>query len=143
MPPYLVGESGLDLLSMGMLTSIPALTDAIGIIIGGKLVQSYLSGKEKYLAIVRSILVILLLYLIFNAPSVTLVITFQTLCTIFHGLVFATIFALPHKIFSKNNIGLAIGVINLGGMIGAFLAPMVMGYLIETFNGSYTSAFII
>lgn len=113
MPPYLVGERGLDLLSMGMLTSIPALTDAIGIIIGGKLVQSYLSGKEKYLAIVRSILVILLLYLIFNAPSVTLVITFQSLCTIFHGLVFA----LPHKIFSKNNIGLAIGFINLGGMM--------------------------
>jgi nitrate/nitrite transporter NarK len=64
------------------------------------------------------------------------------LCTIFHGLVFATIFALPHKVFSKNNIGLAIGVINLGGMIGAFLAPMVMGYLIETFNGSFTSAFV-
>lgn len=34
------GERGLDLLSMGMLTSIPALTDAIGIIIGCKLVQS-------------------------------------------------------------------------------------------------------
>ncbi|MCY9005889.1 MFS transporter [Peribacillus frigoritolerans] len=127
MPPYLVGERGLDLLSMGMLTSIPALTGAIGTIIGGKLVQSYLSGKEKYLAIVSSILVILFLYLLFNAPSVTLVITFQSLCTIFHGLVFATIFALPHKVFSKNNIGLAIGVINLGGMIGAFLAPMVMG----------------
>ncbi|WP_411740158.1 MFS transporter [Peribacillus sp. S4] len=142
MPPYLVGERGLDLLSMGMLTSIPALTGAIGTIIGGKLVQSYLSGKEKYLAIVSSILVILFLYLLFNAPSVTLVITFQSLCTIFHGFVFATIFALPHKVFSKNNIGLAIGVINLGGMIGAFLAPMVMGYLIETFNGSFTSAFV-
>ncbi|WP_286178849.1 hypothetical protein [Bacillus sp. B4EP4a] len=70
------------------------------------------------------------MYLIFNAPSVTLVITFKSLCTI------------SHKVFSKNNIGLAIGVINLGGMIGGFLAPMVMGYLIETFNGSFTSAFI-
>jgi MFS family permease len=142
MPPYLVGERGLDLLSMGMLTSIPALTGAIGIIIGGRLIQSYLSGKEKQLAIISSILAILFLYLLYNAPSVGLVITFQSLCTICHGLVFATIFSLPHKVFPKNNIGSAIGVVNLGGMIGAFLAPMVMGYLIETFNGSYTSAFV-
>jgi hypothetical protein len=27
-------------------------------------------------------------------------------------------------------------------MIGAFLAPMVMGYLIEVFNGLYVSAFM-
>jgi MFS family permease len=142
MPPYLVGERGLDLLSMGMLTSIPALTGAIGTIVGGKLVQSYLDGKEKYFAIVSALFAILFLYLIFNAPSVTLVITFQSLCTIFHGFVFATVFALPHKVFSKKVIGSAIGIVNLGGMIGAFLAPMAMGYLIETFNGSYTSAFV-
>ena len=86
MPPYLVGERGLDLLSMGMLTSIPALTGAIGTIVGGKLIQSYLDGKEKYFAIVSALFAILFLYLIFNAPSVTLVITFQSLCTIFHGL---------------------------------------------------------
>ncbi|QGQ47715.1 MFS transporter [Metabacillus sediminilitoris] len=142
MPPYLVGARGLDLMSMGMLTSIPALTGAIATVIGGQLIQSYLSGKEKLIAIVSSILVIVCLYLLYNAPSVTFVITFQSLCTIFHGLVFATIFSLPHKVISKTNIGTAIGIINLGGMIGAFLAPMAMGYLIEKFNGSYTPAFI-
>ena len=118
------------------------LTGAIGTIVGGKLVQSYLDGKEKYFAIVSALFAILFLSLIFNAPSVTLVITFQSLCTIFHGFVFATVFALPHKVFSKKVIGSAIGIVNLGGMLGAFLAPMVMGYLIETFNGSYTSAFV-
>jgi len=39
-------------------------------------------------------------------------------------------------------LGSAFGMVNLGGMIGAFLAPMVMGYLIEVFNGYYASAFI-
>jgi sugar phosphate permease len=142
MPPYLVNVRGLDLMSMGMLSSIPALAGAVGVIIGGQLIKSLLSGKEKYLAIVSFIIMIVSLYLLFNAPSVSLVITYQAICMFFHGPIVATIFGLPHKIFSKNVIGSTFGMINLGGMIGAFLAPMVMGYLIEVFNGLYVSAFI-
>ena len=142
MPPYLVDVRGLDLMSMGMLTSIPALAGAVGVIIGGQLIKSLLIGKEKYLAIVSFIIMIVSLYLLFNAPSVSLVITYQSICMFFHGPVVAIIFGLPHRIFSKNVIGSAFGMINLGGMIGAFLAPMVMGYLIEVFNGLYVSAFM-
>ena len=142
MPPYLVDVRGLDLMSMGMLTSIPALAGAVGVLIGGQLIKSLLIGKEKYLAIVSFIIMIVSLYLLFNAPSVSLVITYQAICMFFHGPVVATIFGLPHRIFSKNVIGSAFGMINLGGMIGAFLAPMVMGYLIEVFNGLYVSAFM-
>ncbi|USK60867.1 MFS transporter [Peribacillus asahii] len=142
MPPYLVNVRGLDLMSMGMLTSIPALAGAVGVIIGGQLIKSLLSGKEKYLAIVSFIIMIASLYLLFNAPSVSLVITYQAICMFFHGPIVAIIFSLPHKMFSKNVIGSTFGMINLGGMIGAFLAPMVMGYLIEVFNGLYVSAFM-
>ena len=49
MPPYLVNVRGLDLMSMGMLTSIPAFAGAVGVIIGGQLIKSLLEGKEKYL----------------------------------------------------------------------------------------------
>lgn len=142
MPPYLVNVRGLDLMSMGMLTSIPALAGAVGVIIGGQLIKSLLSGKEKYLAIVSFIIMIASLYLLFNAPSVSLVITYQAICMLFHGPIVAIIFSLPHKMFPKNVIGSTFGMINLGGMIGAFLAPMVMGYLIEVFNGLYVSAFM-
>ncbi|MFJ8244363.1 MFS transporter [Peribacillus asahii] len=142
MPPYLVNVRGLDLMSMGMLTSIPALAGAVGVIIGGQLIKSLLSGKEKYLAIVSFIVMIASLYLLFNAPSVSLVITYQAICMFFHGPIVAIIFSLPHKMFSKNVIGSTFGMINLGGMIGAFLAPMIMGYLIEVFNGLYVSAFM-
>ncbi len=142
MPPYLVDVRGLDLMSMGMLTSIPALFGAIGVIIGGQLIKSLLIGKEKYLAIVSFIIMIVSLYLLFNAPSVALVITYQSIVMFFHGPVVAIIFGLPHRIFPKNVLGSTFGMINLGGMIGAFLAPMVMGYLIEVFNGLYVSAFM-
>lgn len=142
MPLYLTQVRGLNLLAMGMLTSVPALTGAIGTIIGGRLFQKYFSGREKYYASVFAFLAILFLYLLFNAPSVTLVITYQALCTTFHGLVFAIIMAMPHQVFSKNVIGSSIGFINLGGMLGALLAPTMMGLLIEKFNGSYTAAFV-
>ncbi|MGK7379606.1 MFS transporter [Planococcus sp. 1R117A] len=142
MPSYLVNVRGLDIMSMGMLSAIPALAGAIGVIIGGQLIKSLLSGKEKYLAIGSFIIMIVSLYLLFNAPSVALVITYQTICMFFHGPIVATIFGLPHKVFSKNVIGSTFGMINLGGMIGAFLAPMVMGYLIDVFDGLYVSAFV-
>ncbi|RHW39837.1 MFS transporter [Lysinibacillus yapensis] len=142
MPPYLVDVRGLDLMSMGMLTSIPAFAGAIGVLLGGQLIKSRLAGKEKYLAIVSFIIMIVSLYLLFNAPSVGLVIVYQSICMFFHGPLVAIIFSLPHKVFPKNVIGSTFGMINLGGMIGAFLAPMVMGYLIEIFNGVYASAFM-
>lgn len=142
MPPYLVDVRGLDLMSMGMLTSIPALAGAIGVILGGQLIKSKLAGKEKHLAVVSFIVMIISLYLLFNAPSVGLVITYQAICMLFHGPLVAIIFSLPHKVFPKNVIGSTFGMINLGGMLGAFLAPMVMGYLIEVFNGVYATAFI-
>ena len=129
-------------MSMGMLTSIPALAGAVGVIVGGQLIKSLLIGKEKYLAIISFMIMIGSLYLLFNAPSVTLVIIYQSICMLFHGPIVAIIFSLPHKLFSKNVIGSTFGMINLGGMIGAFLAPMVMGYLIEVFNGVYASAFL-
>ena len=106
---------------MGMLTSIPALAGAVGVIIGGQLIKSLLSGKEKYLSIVSFIVMIVSLYLLFNAPSVSLVITYQAICMFFHGPIVATIFVLPHKIFSKNVIGSTFGMINLGGILGHFL----------------------
>lgn len=142
MPPYLVNVRGLDLMSMGMLTSIPALAGAIGVILGGQLIKSLLAGKEKYVAIVSFIVMIVSLYLLFNAPSVGLVITYQAITMLFHGPLVAVIFSLPHKVFSKNVIGSTFGMVNLGGMLGAFLAPMVMGYLIEVFDGVYASAFV-
>lgn len=141
MPVYLTQVRGLDLLSMGMLTSIPALTGAVGTIIGGRLFLSHFYGKEKIYATLFSLLAILFLYLLFNAPSVALVITYQSLCTTFHGLVFAIIMAMPHQVFEKNVIGSSIGFINFLGMIGALLTPTVMGMLIEIFNGSYPAAF--
>src|SRR4051794_20116638 len=84
MPPYLVDIRGLDLMSMGMLTSIPALFGAIGVIVGGQLIKSLLSGKEKYLSIVSLIIMIISLYLLFNASSVLLVIVYQSICMLFH-----------------------------------------------------------
>lgn len=142
MPPYLVEKRGLDLMSMGMLTSIPMLAAAISTVISGQLIQSYLSGKEKITSIVSTFLCIVFLYLLINAPSVSFVIIYQSLCMMLFGVVFAIVFALPHKVVPKNNIGSSIGFVNLGGMLGAFFAPMIMGYLIETSNGSYTPAFV-
>lgn len=142
MPPYLTNVRGLDLMSMGMLSSIPALFGAIGVIVGGQLIKSLLIGKEKPLAIVSFIIMIVSLYLLFNAPSVGLVIMYQSIVMFFHGPVVAIIFGLPHRLFPKDVLGSTFGMINLGGMIGAFLAPMVMGYLIELFNGLYVSAFM-
>ncbi|MFD1902612.1 hypothetical protein GQR36_25935 [Enterococcus termitis] len=41
----------------------------------------------------------------------------------------------------KSTIGSSIGIINTGGTLGGFLAPLILGQLIKIFGGSFTLAF--
>ena len=55
---------------------------------------------------------------------------------------FTGIFTWPHKIMVPHIIGSAIGIINTGGTLGGFLAPMIIGYLVKAAGGSFVGAFL-
>jgi sugar phosphate permease len=141
MPTYLMNVRNLDLKAIGILTPLPFVAAGIAMTIGGWIMDKYFSGKEKYLLISSASLTAIFLYLMYNASSVAMVITFQALVYFFKSFVFATVTALPQKMFSKDIIGSASGMINLGGQSAGFVSPLMIGILISAFNGSYDAAF--
>ncbi|RPK09389.1 MFS transporter [Priestia endophytica] len=141
MPTYLMNVRNLDLKAIGILTPLPFVAAGIAMTIGGWMMDKYFSGKEKYLLISSASLTAIFLYLMYNASSVAMVITFQALVYFFKSFVFATVTALPQKMFSKDIIGSASGMINLGGQSAGFVSPLMIGILISAFNGSYDAAF--
>ncbi|WP_297134388.1 MFS transporter, partial [Terrisporobacter sp.] len=114
----------------------------IATILAGSLLSKVFNGKEKRFilgaTVTSSILVLGFVY------SDSLVIS--VICLILVSMVsvsaFTAIFTWSHKIFDQSIIGSSIGIINTGGTLGGFLAPMILGYLIKIAMGSFTLAFM-
>ncbi|MGG1660889.1 MFS transporter [Brevibacillus sp. NRS-1366] len=141
LPSYLLKVRHLDLLHAGFVASLPFLAGGIAMIAGGWVVDKYFVGKEKYFAIVVEVLGALFLYLMFKTASLELAVIFQILSAFFLYVGFACIWSLPLKVLPTEIMGSAAGMINFGGQVAGFISPMVMGFLISAFNGSYNAAF--
>lgn len=141
MPTYLLTARGLNLKAVGLLVPLPFITASIATAMGGWVMTRYFDGREKYLMMGGCILTGVFLYLMYNAESIAGVIAFQSTVYFFKSFVFATAFALPTKVLGKRLIGTGTGMINFGGQMAGFVAPLVIGGLVSYYK-TYDSAFM-
>lgn len=141
LPSYLLKVRHLDLLQAGVVASLPFFAGGVAMILGGWLVDRYFVGREKYFVIIVEILGALFLYLMFTTQVLQTAVIYQILSAFFLYSGFAGIWALPLKVLPTEVMGSATGMINFGGQVAGFVSPMVMGFLISAFNGSYDAAF--
>ncbi|MQR86929.1 MFS transporter [Bacillus megaterium] len=141
MPSYLLNVRGLDLKAIGILTPLPFIAAGVATAFGGWIMVRFFNGKEKYLLVGSASLTAIFLYFMYTADTVALVITFQAIVYFFKSFVFATTMALPMKILSSKIVGSAAGTINLFGQSAGFISPIVIGFMVSAFNGSYDAAF--
>jgi nitrate/nitrite transporter NarK len=141
LPSYLLKVRHLDLLQAGVVASLPFFAGGVAMILGGWLVDKYFAGREKYFVIIVEILGALFLYLMFTTQALQTAVIYQILSAFFLYAGFAGIWALPLKVLPTEVMGSATGMINFGGQVAGFVSPMVMGFLISAFNGSYDAAF--
>ena len=97
--------------------------------------------REKYLLMFAAMLTAFFLYFMYTAETVIMVIVFQSLVYFFKSFVLAAALALPQKMLPGAVIGSASGMINLGGQSAGFISPVIIGFMISAFNGSYDAAF--
>ncbi|KQL49799.1 MFS transporter [Brevibacillus choshinensis] len=141
LPSYLLKVRHLDLLQAGFVASLPFFAGGVAMILGGWLVDRYFVGREKNFVIMVEILGALFLYLMFTTQALQTAVIYQILSAFFLYAGFAGIWALPLKVLPTQVMGSATGMINFGGQVAGFVSPMVMGFLISAFNGSYDAAF--
>lgn len=140
MPTYLVNERGLDLISLGVLAMIPAVTGIIFFLLAGQVVDKLKNGREKWLGAFCGLGYALMVYLMFHAETITGVIIYQSIMPMFAAVLSVIIFSMPLKRLPQEIGGTAIGVVNLGMQVAGFIAPLGIGLMVDALNGSYSGA---
>lgn len=139
-PTYLVNERGLDMKSLGILQMIPALTSFGFFLLAGVIVDKVKAEHMKWIGALSGLGLGIMVYLMFNAASVTGVVIYQSISPLFSGLLSVLLFSIPLKRLSEEVSGSAAGVVNLGTQVAGFIAPLAIGFAIDLFNGSYNGA---
>ncbi|KOS64136.1 MFS transporter [Lysinibacillus agricola] len=140
MPSYLVSK-GLDLLSASVLMAIPYVASFIMFNVSGLILDKYMAGREKYLAIGGLLSSSVFLFLMFNATSVALGIVYLTFNAISISFIGTALYTMIIKYSGKELTGSVTGFVSFGGQIAGGISPMVIGFVLTIFNGSYTAVF--
>jgi sugar phosphate permease len=140
MPLYLLQQRGLDLKTVGVVAPIPFVMATIATAIGGWVMTTFFSEREKYLLIGSSALTGIFLYAMYKAETIMVLIVFQSLVYFFKSFVLAAVIALPTKLLRDDQIGSGVGMVNLGGQSAGFVAPAAIGFIV-TGTGSFDAAF--
>ncbi|MFE3577564.1 MFS transporter [Lysinibacillus sp. NPDC059133] len=140
MPSYLVSK-GLDLLSASVLMAIPYVASFIMFNVSGIILDKYMVGREKYLAMGGLLSSSVFLYLMFNATSVSLGIVYLTFNAISISFIGTSLYTMIIKYSGKELTGSVTGFVSFGGQIAGGISPMVIGFVLTIFNGSYTAVF--
>ncbi len=141
LPKYLVQQRGFSLEVSGLIVAMGGLGVWISSLSTGWLVGKYLQGREPKVILYGSLLSGICIWMVYASTSMIATCAFLFLGNIFLMSSFVTTFTLPMKRLPTNVMGGAIGLLNTGGTLGGFVAPIVMGYLINLTHG-YHSTFI-
>lgn len=141
LPKYLVQQRGFSLDVSGLIVAIGGLGIWISSLSTGWLVGKYLQGREPKVILYGSLLSGICIWMVYASTSIYVTCLFLFLGNICLMSSFVTTFTLPMKRLPTHLMGGAIGLLNTGGTLGGFVAPIAMGYLITLTHG-YHATFI-
>lgn len=141
LPSFLAQKFAIDITTIGYLLAVNAIFQTVATMFAGVLLSKVFLGKERMFILSATVLAAVLIVGFVLSNNLVL----SMICLIAVSMVsvgaFTAIFTWPHKIMDPSIIGSSIGIINTGGTLGGFLAPMILGQLIKSAGGSFTLAF--
>ena len=143
LPSYLVKARGLSLAKMGLAASYPFFAGFVGAIVAGWFSDKVFPRKRNILYIICVILTAVFLYLTYSTANVGAAIFYNTLAGFFLMAANAGLTAIPVTVIPKEIMGVSMGVINFGNQMAGFLAPTIIGFLVQFSGGSFNSTFIL
>lgn len=140
LPKYLTDVRGLDILSIGGLQMIPGVVTLVAMFAFGPLIDKLSLQTNKVLGAVSAVFLAVFLFLMFGTSSITLFIVYQSVIVIFMTYIIILLPSFVLKIIPSKYAGTAVGMANTGGQIAGFLTPILIGYMVDVFDGSYNAA---
>lgn len=141
LPSFLAQKFSLDIKTIGYLLAVNAIFQTAATMFSGVLLSKVFLGKERKFIISATIISAGLVVGFVLSNQLILSMACLILLSMVSVGAFTAIFTWPHKIMDSSIIGSSIGIINTGGTLGGFLAPMILGQLIKAAGGSFTLAF--
>lgn len=141
LPSFLAQKFTLDIKHIGYLLAVNAVFQTVATMFAGVLLSKLFLGKERLFIVSATVLSAVLVLVFVTSNNLALSMITLIILSMVSVAAFTAIFTWPHKIFDASIIGSSIGIINTGGTLGGFLAPMILGQLITVAGGSFTLAF--
>lgn len=141
LPKFLVQNRGLPLGVSSLVAAAGGLGMWISSLCTGYFVGKYMQGKEHKVVCSCSLLSAVCIGLVYATSSAISASLFLFFGYVFLMASFVTVFTLPMKRLPTDVMGAAMGIINTGGTLGGFVAPIAMGYLVKMSQG-YFSTFV-
>lgn len=141
MPTYLIAERGINLKAVGYLTPIPFIASFLSTAVCGWVMNKYFDKKENWMIVICAVMTAIFLYFMYNAETIMWVVIFQCGVYFFKACILGTAVAIVLKIVTGSIAGSASTLINMGGQVAGFISPIIMGYLVYAFNGSFNAVF--
>ncbi len=141
LPTILAQKFGLAITQIGYLLALNAVFQTIATMFAGVLLSKWFLGKEKIFILGATLLSAILVIGFVLSTNLVVSMIALVLVSMISVSAFTAIFTFPHKLMDQSIIGSSIGIINTGGTLGGFLAPLVLGQLIKFGGGSFTLSF--
>lgn len=134
MPSYLESARHLNLQEVGSISMIPQAFGLASAMITGYLIDKQLAGKEKFIILFGAIMASACLIFMYNAQSIQAAVAFQCLYSLGGSAISMTILSIPLKYVSERIVGSFMGTMYFVGGLAGFIAPTVMGALVDAFH---------
>ncbi|GAA4389345.1 MFS transporter [Tsukamurella soli] len=140
-PTYLIKAHHVSLIHTGVLASLPGYFSAVAMFIGGVLFDRWFHGRHRWIMVPCMIVTTVLLVVMTACNSVGLFITFYSAAMFAAYLTFQTVAGLPMRYCDVEIRGAATAFVNVGGAVGGFIAPLLVGFLIQEYT--YRVGFLV
>lgn len=142
---FLYEQHGFNLKTMGLLVALPYAVAFVAMMVGGWLMDKVFHRAKPVLLIsfFASIPILVMVGQV-SKGDVPMLLLMLVLIGFFVNLNWGVIYAYPQIRYPKDIVGSAVGLSNGIGQLGAFISPLVAGYLVvKTPAGiHYTNVFI-
>ncbi|BBD98127.1 MFS transporter [Sphingobium amiense] len=140
-PTYLLTRFGLSIKDMGIAAAMPFLTAAIGYYLGGH-IGDRLFPHRRGLPIAIGLFLASLATLSLTVASTAFAATAAfMLIYFFLSIALSCLFSLPLAVMPAPLVATSFSVVNGGAQIGAFLAPISIGAILDGSRNNFTLVF--
>ncbi len=135
LPTYLITVKKLAIMKMAFASAAPFAGAVAGNMIGGWLSDNLLGKRRKPLMLVSSITTALMMYaLIYSPEDPWLLGTLLFVTGLLLSLGFSGFVVYPMRLVSKDVYPIAASITNIGGQLGGFITPIVVGVILDNYN---------